>query len=665
MHRVLRTVLTGLVVLLILTVGGYFLFRNMLLHWAIDKVTHKLEVRYHTQLHIDEAAFSGLSNLELHGITLVPHKADTLLKLNQLTGSIKLLKLLTGQVQFSQFDLSDGAISLVRYDSTHGNYSAFLEGSGKKERDTTQKINLAEKAYELIDRTLDQVPGQLHIHNFSISYQKDTSRYGFSFTDVGLEDEQLLAKVHVFYPGATQDWLAKGAFSPDDMQGDLLIKSESGAPMVLPVAESKWGLRLQGDELKLQLKQVKFNDDHLTVESFASFRNLVVNHARLAKNDVVVSSAAGDFNFYVGANDVALDSTSRITFNKMVFHPYLRYQHKPEKTYTIRLTSDRTPAQDFFSSMPKGMFSSLEGIKADGYLTYRMHFFLDDLHPYDVDFDSELVPEQFHIIHYGEAYLPKLNGSFQYTFYDNNGRAANTFEVGDPGKGYTELDAISPYLKNAVLTSEDPSFFGHQGFIMEAIRQSIATNYVRRRFVRGGSTISMQLVKNVFLSRQKTFARKFEEMLLVWMLEHLHVASKSRMYEVYLNIIEWGPGVFGVGEASRFYFNKTPDQLNLNEAIFLSSIIPSPKAFRYRFDDSTMQIKPYLEGYFRTIAKLMVSRKLMEPTDTIGFVPGVQLKSPALQYIKKKPAVPEELEDDELNQGIPREAGEGESLFGR
>src|SRR6185295_15378504 len=110
-----------------------------------------------------------------------------------------------------------------------------------------------------------------------------------------------------------------------------------------------------------------------------------------------------------------------------------------------------------------------------------------------------------------------------------------------------------------------------------------AANYKAGKFVRGGSTISMQLVKNVFLTRNKTIARKIEEALIVWLIENNRLSSKERMYEVYLNLIEWGPNVYGIGEASRFYFYKSPADLSLAESIFLAMIVPRPKGFKYNF----------------------------------------------------------------------------------
>jgi membrane peptidoglycan carboxypeptidase len=135
-------------------------------------------------------------------------------------------------------------------------------------------------------------------------------------------------------------------------------------------------------------------------------------------------------------------------------------------------------------------------------------------------------------------------------------------------------------------------------------------------------------VKNVFLSRKKTIARKLDETLLVWLIEHNRLVSKNRLFEVYLNIIEWAPGVYGVGEAAPYYFSKTPAELSLSESIYLSSIIPKPKAFRYSFDGSG-NLKPYLAGYYRLLTNIMLRRNLIDSTDTTGLSPNVILTGPA------------------------------------
>jgi hypothetical protein len=129
----------------------------------------------------------------------------------------------------------------------------------------------------------------------------------------------------------------------------------------------------------------------------------------------------------------------------------------------------------------------------------------------------------------------------------------------------------------------------------------------------------MQLVKNVYLSRQKTMARKVEEMLIVWIIENSNLSSKQRMFEIYLNLIEWGRNVYGIGEASRYYFGKHPSQLDIGEGIFLASIVPKPKSGLYRFEGDG-SLRQSLRGYFRLIGGLMARRGLTsQDSSAYGF----------------------------------------------
>ena len=160
------------------------------------------------------------------------------------------------------------------------------------------------------------------------------------------------------------------------------------------------------------------------------------------------------------------------------------------------------------------------------------------------------------------------------------------------------------------MQSEDGAFFYHQGFLPDAMREALIHDLKVRKFARGGSTISMQLVKNVFLNRNKNIARKLEEALIVWLIETERLTSKARMYEVYLNIAEWGPMIYGIQEAAKFYFDKRPSQLTAEECIYLASIIPKPKHFRSSFTEDG-KLRENQESYFRLIAERLVKKGII------------------------------------------------------
>jgi len=143
---------------------------------------------------------------------------------------------------------------------------------------------------------------------------------------------------------------------------------------------------------------------------------------------------------------------------------------------------------------------------------------------------------------------------------------------------WVPLGSISKDLVNAVIVAEDGTFWSHEGFDWYEFRESVERDIKEGRAARGASTITQQLVKNLFLSTSKNPLRKLKEWVLTWYTER--VLSKSRILELYLNVIEWGSGVFGIEAASEYYFAKPASALSRDEAARLAAIIPSPRRFR-------------------------------------------------------------------------------------
>jgi hypothetical protein len=155
-------------------------------------------------------------------------------------------------------------------------------------------------------------------------------------------------------------------------------------------------------------------------------------------------------------------------------------------------------------------------------------------------------------------------------------------ETGPGTPAWTYLTDISPFFIHAVLAHEDIGFYGHKGFSPLHIKNALARNLEAGRYVVGASTITMQLVKNVFLHREKTLGRKIQEVLLTWWLER--VMDKSDILELYLNVIEYGPGVYGIRDAARHYFGRLPAQLSPAEGSFLATILPAPKRYHAQYE---------------------------------------------------------------------------------
>ncbi|MCU0644058.1 MAG: transglycosylase domain-containing protein [bacterium] len=144
-----------------------------------------------------------------------------------------------------------------------------------------------------------------------------------------------------------------------------------------------------------------------------------------------------------------------------------------------------------------------------------------------------------------------------------------------PVRKYVPLSKISPELRTAVLISEDDTFFGHSGINITELKKAFQENLEKKRYARGASTITMQVVKNAFLTQQKTLTRKIKEILLAKKIEKIW--SKQKIFEYYLNIAEWGHNIYGAEAAARYYFNKPASQLDLAEASLLAGMLPNPK----------------------------------------------------------------------------------------
>ncbi len=137
---------------------------------------------------------------------------------------------------------------------------------------------------------------------------------------------------------------------------------------------------------------------------------------------------------------------------------------------------------------------------------------------------------------------------------------------------------ISNHLKKAVIAAEDDQFVDHDGVNWEAIEQAWEKNSDKGKIVRGGSTITQQLAKNLFLSGSRSYFRKGEELLISWMLEL--VMSKQRIYEIYLNVVEWGDGIYGAQEAAKYYFGTNAKNLSADQAARLAVMLPRPRFYQ-------------------------------------------------------------------------------------
>jgi monofunctional biosynthetic peptidoglycan transglycosylase len=196
---------------------------------------------------------------------------------------------------------------------------------------------------------------------------------------------------------------------------------------------------------------------------------------------------------------------------------------------------------------------------------------------------------------------------------------------------WVPLRDISPYLIKAVLIGEDDKFWKHEGFDYEAMQKAIEKDIKAKKFKLGGSTISQQLAKNLFLSPSKNPVRKVREAIITWRMER--TLSKKRILELYLNVAEWGDaGIFGIGAASRHYYGKPASALGPEEAAKLAAVLPNPRKY------SPIKDQRYVVNRANLIYKIMVRRGIVVPEYEEVSPPEAEGEQPPPSIIDAKPS---------------------------
>ena len=265
-----------------------------------------------------------------------------------------------------------------------------------------------------------------------------------------------------------------------------------------------------------------------------------------------------------------------------------RFRH-PQPKVGVRFTVPRQPCQAVASSIPPAMIPRLEGMRFTGSMDLDLEVTVDlaglsfvsggpvgrtVVKGATLRFDGDLEGCEARTLG-RQVRLESLDGPLVFRIPPGEKpREEPPIDVGPGTPSYVPLERIPEPVWQAALATEDMGFFKHQGFKLGLIRRAIVLNLDRGWYVYGGSTITQQLVKNLFLSREKTLARKLEEAIIVWQLERR--LTKERILELYLNVIEFGRRIYGIRAASQAYFHKEPEVLTPLGGAFLMATKPAP-----------------------------------------------------------------------------------------
>ena len=653
--------LGGLLAALLLALIIFLWKRQQLLNYALVQVKAKVEAKYPVALTLGPARFTGLKTVEIAGLSLVPTAAagpaaagDTLLTARRLQAGLSLRSLFAGRPVFSEVQITQAHLTARKDARGNTNFSFLLKKKtpAPVARDTAHGRNYGLLLNQVLDASFDNVPGAADFRQFVVSYASPHHRVQLTMPSLSIEDGEVQGRLTANVDSVVNELGVSGTIEPGDDALNLRLFGVKGSVQV-PYVARKFGALVSFDTIRVQLTGKDFVADdqtggRLTVRGSVAARNFSFFHKRLSSEDIVVHRGQLDFVATLGRGTVSLDPGTRAVLNQLVFHPEIAVRLKPRLAVSLKVDSDPTATNAFFNSLPAGMFDVVAGTAGTGTLAYHLKADVDLARVDSLHLSSSLTPSKdFSITHFGAEDLSMIEREFPFTAYNDKGDSLRTFMVGPSNPDFTPFAEVSPFMPAVIQTTEDPQFFRHKGFMEKAFVNAAIADIKEKRFARGGSTLSMQLVKNVFLSREKTIGRKAEEMLMVWLIENwlvdrTHTLTKQRMFEIYLNIVEWGPtayrwpsgkrGVYGIGEAALFYYAKRPSELNLGECIYLASIIPKPKYYRESFNVYG-ELRGPTRWFFRFIANIMQDKGLITPGQRNNLNYSVSLKGPASRYI--------------------------------
>jgi hypothetical protein len=268
----------------------------------------------------------------------------------------------------------------------------------------------------------------------------------------------------------------------------------------------------------------------------------------------------------------------------------------------------RLDGSKLVTAFPPGLLPHLQPLRATGTgrLGFDMNIDMDQPENTDLQVTADFKELEITRLNPGIDF-ELLRRTFETHFEMPDGEVLVNV-TGPESERWTPLDKVAPLVPLAIVAQEDGGFWNHKGISLLHLRGSLQANVEKRRFARGGSTLTMQLARNIFLNRHKTLSRKLEEVIVAWQLEQTF--SKTELMELYVNVVEFGPKLFGIGDASRYYFAKQPAELTPVEVAFLVRLLPNPRKFHEQFEKG--EIREYYAASMMRLLALLVDRGLLD-----------------------------------------------------
>lgn len=518
----------------------------------------------------------------------------------------------------------------------------FVEGDIEYKRTTSSEISDHKLGLNLEVRSINlKLTSNSHQMNFTSMSGLVYPQKNFEFKELSIKNEKgsLIA-----IKGSVNDdniVIGKVIISKQALPRLSKLNQENGKPL-FPYHVKVSDLEAEIYDSKIRAQNIEYQKNNVKAEKIELVHeDLTVgsNFLEFAKSDSYdikaklaylqykpISKTSLEFND-ISLNIIKKDESYEFKSNALGVNLTGEIRNTPEVVVHINL--EETSCQALLDVAPTAMKEFVTEIKFTGSMSLDAEVNLTN-----PDAQIKFI-NQCKSINAGGIYSRQtLKDKFTRMVLDENGNEKQ--EVAGPNTpGWIHLHDISKYAVYAAVSREDPGFYGHRGILIQAIENSIKDNLKRGKFLRGGSTISMQTAKNLWLNRSKTLSRKFQEIFLTTHLEQ--ILTKSEIMETYLNIAEFYPGNYGILKGAKHYFNIYPHELSITQAAFLISMLPSPKTIAWREDGRV------------TDARMALIRLIISNMSKRGWVSEDEIKESETEWVVIGKSIPEHIEENDPN----------------
>jgi len=477
-----KKLLITTIIILFSIVFAFFIARIIVFNRII---THLKTSNNNYSLSFDRYNFVGLNGVCFNKTLITNCRNDTIFFSDTLYLKIRILPILLGKLRLNTI-VADSV--LIKNDSFCSQISIQKKDSSKH-TDYYVKID---KFFNLINK---YIPKKVKINTVVINNKKLLKQ--LSISNLFYYKKSFKCRV---YSDAEKVSNVEGIINHSKKEYKIFIKAEKnkGSFDFLPIFDG-----IKYDSIYLNFKFVKTKKVYNIISSI-SFNGISIENQKVSDKEVKFKSTSFFINFHIKKESIEIDSTSVISINGFSFNPYVYLEKNKSHLLHLKIIHKEFEAQKLIDALPDELFDKINRMKIEGKLSYSLNCIIDFDNLDSVYLSSSLENKGIKIINYGKAFLPILNDTFTYDAYDKD-VLMKKIKISETNPDYVKLENISHYLKYSVLTSEDGSFYYHKGFNEQAISQAIGENIRKKRFARGGSTITMQLVKNVFLNKIKLF----------------------------------------------------------------------------------------------------------------------------------------------------------------